>query len=115
MPPPENADAALANNPAWPKDPDVARRKVELEQERNRNVSEEREREQNPLRPEQIAPGPRPKTQQTRTDDGYRSSPTGFTERQTPSELGYKGKSVRRMFGKKTTKSISPKNRRVPL
>ena len=31
LPPPEKADAALANNPAWPKDPDVARRKIEAE------------------------------------------------------------------------------------
>ena len=57
LPPPEKSDAITANNPAWPKDPDVARRKAEAAAERDRNVSDEREREQNPLRPEQLAPG----------------------------------------------------------
>src|SRR5262249_59004899 len=42
--PPEQTDAA-ANNPAWPKDPDVERRKAEKTMDRNRNVSDERERE----------------------------------------------------------------------
>src|SRR5262249_55984499 len=57
LPPPENTDAIIANNPAWPKDPDIARRKAEAAAQRNRNVSDEREREQNPLRPDQLTPG----------------------------------------------------------
>ena len=57
LPPPEKSDAITANNPAWPKDPDVARRKAEAAAERDRNVSDEREREQNPLRPDQLTPG----------------------------------------------------------
>src|SRR5674476_98328 len=36
LPPPEKSDAVVANNPAWPKDPDATRRKVEKEQARNR-------------------------------------------------------------------------------
>ena len=104
LPPPENASAALERNPAWPKDPDIARRKVEAEQERNRNVSDEREREQNPLPPDQIAPGPRPK-KQARTGDGYQSPASGFGNPLSPSELGYKGNLFGNMFGKKDDES----------
>ena len=57
LPPPENSNAAVQNNPAWPKDPDIARRKKQADFERNRNISEEREREQNPLKPEELTPG----------------------------------------------------------
>ena len=64
LPPPENLDAVTANNPAWPKDPDVARRKKEAAMARNRNVSDEREREQNPLRPDQLTPGGKPTKRQ---------------------------------------------------
>src|SRR5262245_63234110 len=39
--PPEQSEAA-ANNPAWPKDPDVERRKTEAAMDRNRNISDER-------------------------------------------------------------------------
>src|SRR5690349_25145847 len=53
--PPEQSN--VANNPAWPKDPDVERRKAQAALEKNRNVSDEREREQNPLRPDQMTPG----------------------------------------------------------
>ena len=66
LPPPEQVDAATANNPAWPKDPDVARRKAEAAAEKNRNVSDEREREQNPLRPDQLTPGGRAKRKSRR-------------------------------------------------
>src|SRR4029078_4448103 len=46
--PPERTDAAAAN-PAWPKDPDVERRKIEAATEKNRNINNERKREQYPL------------------------------------------------------------------
>ena len=51
LPPPEQRGAATANNPAWPKDPDVERRKAQAAAEKGRNVSDEREREQNPTAP----------------------------------------------------------------
>ena len=35
LPPPEKSDAVIANNPAWPKDPDVQRAKEEAARERN--------------------------------------------------------------------------------
>ncbi len=88
--PPERADAVTANNPAWPKDPDVQRRKTEAAMERNRNVSDEREREQNALRPDQLTPGGRgQKRQQARTgDNGYDAPASGFGSQLLPSQLG---------------------------
>ena len=90
LPPPESTDAVTANNPAWPKDPDVARRKMEAAMERSRNVSDEREREQNPLRPDQLTPGARgQKRQQARTtDNGYDAPASGFGNQLLPSQLG---------------------------
>jgi hypothetical protein len=99
--PPEQTDAA--NNPAWPKDPDVERRKAERAMDRNRNISDEREREQNPLRPDQLTPGARGKKRQqaAKPDDGYQPSPTGFSSQLPPSELGYKGGLFGAMFDNK--------------
>jgi hypothetical protein len=78
LPLPERSDAAIANNPAWPKDPDQERRKAQAAMEKGRNVSDEREREQNPLRPDQLTPGGRAKKKQVRTDDGYEPPATGL-------------------------------------
>jgi len=97
LPPPEKSDTVVANNPAWPKDPDAARRKQEVEQERNRNVSDERERESRPLPQDQLAPGPGRKKQASR-NDGYQASPYGSSDRMSPSELGFKGN----LFGGKS-------------
>jgi len=105
LPPPEKSDAVLEKNPAWPNDPDIARRKVEVEQERNRNISDEREHEQNRLSEKEMTPGPRPK-KQARTDDGYRSSPDGNSDRMSPTQLGYKGNMFNNLFGKKDDESI---------
>ena len=91
LPPPERSDAAITSNPAWPKDPDVERRKAQALMENNRNVSDEREREQNPLRPDQLTPGGRAKKKQARTDDGYQAPASGFGSQLLPSELGFKG------------------------
>ena len=100
LPPPERSDAAVAKNPAWPNDPDVTRRKLEAKQERNRNISEEREHEQNPLRPDELTPGPRPRSQQARTDDGYKSPANGYDNPLSPSQLGYTGNLFGNLFGK---------------
>src|SRR6516225_12056343 len=77
LPPPEQSGAAIANNPAWPKDPDVERRKTQAAMEKGRNISDEREREQNPLRPDQLAPGVKPKKKQAQ-DNGYEPPASGF-------------------------------------
>lgn len=95
LPAPEKADAVTAN-PAWPKDPDVTRRREAAKRERERNVSEEREREQNPLMPDQI--GPNTRTAASR-DDGYRAPASGFSNQLKPSELGYTGGIFKKMFG----------------
>jgi hypothetical protein len=100
LPPPEKSDEVIARNPAWPNDPDVARRKAEEKLERNRNISDERERESRPLREDQMTPGPGRKKQASR-DDGYQSSPDGFSKPLSPSELGYKGNLFGSMFGNK--------------
>jgi hypothetical protein len=101
LPPPEKSDTAIARNPAWPKDPDVARRKVEAQQARNRNISEEREHEQDRLRPEELTPGAPPKSRQARTNDSYRSSPYGYSNPLLPSQLGYNGNFFGLFGGKK--------------
>jgi len=92
LPAPERTDAITANNPSWPKDPDIARAKAQAAEDRDRNISDEREREQNPLRPDQLTPGARgAKKRQVRADDGYQNSPNGYGSQLSPSELGYKG------------------------
>ncbi|MBI3703956.1 MAG: hypothetical protein HY244_08945 [Rhizobiales bacterium] len=101
LPPPERADAALANNPAWPKDPDVIKRKRELEQERatgNKN-SVDVEAQARVLRPDQLAPGGDSRKEGRRNQVG--SNPTGWFggERLTSSDLGYKGGLFSGMFG----------------
>jgi hypothetical protein len=99
LPPPEKSDAALTNNPAWPKDPDVSRRKLEAEQERNRNISEEREREQNPLRSDQLTPGGNPRTAARRSQgDSYTATPG---DRLSAKEMNQKTSIWSSMFGSK--------------
>jgi len=104
LPPPERGDAAIANNPAWPKDPDVARHKEAARLERNRNISEEREIEQNPLRPDQITPGGNPRTPPSRRKTSTNLGQDG--ERMSPSELGYKGGIFSSMFGGDKEESV---------
>ncbi len=94
LPAPQNAGAAIANNPAWPKDPDIARAKVYRAQEANRNTTAEFEREKNPLRPDQIAPGAtgqRTASRQTKQPDDPSGNVRNEDYRLTPSQLGYHG------------------------
>ena len=98
LPPPESSDAAV-NNPAWPKDADIRRKREAAKRERNRNISEEREQEQNPLRPDQMTPGGRP-TYAAGRDDGFRGTADGSSNPLKPSELGYTGGLLKKMFGR---------------
>ena len=92
LPPPEKSDAVIAKNPAWPKDPDISRRKTEAERDRNRNISEEREREQNVLSPDQLTPGASSSRAARRVDpDAYKGETNGGGNTMSPSELGSKG------------------------
>ena len=108
LPPPENSGAALAHNPAWPVDPDVKRLKQEAAQERNvsMNADETLRNEQRPLRPNEIAPGPKPRTTR-RTDDGYRASPNGSGDQLSPSQLDTKPGFWGKVFGKDEPESSS--------
>jgi hypothetical protein len=103
LPPPEKSGAAIANNPAWPKDPDVERRKTQAAMEKGRNISDEREREQNPLRPDQLMPGRKPKKKQT--DDGYEPPASGVGSQVMPSELGFKNSMFGNLFNGKKEES----------
>ena len=99
LPAPEKAGTEVAN-PAWPKDPDVKRRKLLAEKEKQgRRVDEEQMREENPLPPDQLTPG---------ANNGVRSVKLGTSQQTSdgnkilsPSELGYKGGMWRTMFGGK--------------
>ncbi len=100
LPSPEN-EAGVRNNPAWPNDPDIARAKAEAARNRNRNVQAEVEKEQNPLRPDELAPGDRPGDRARRPSGNYRDMDNriaGEHYRLTPQELGTK--SFFGLFGK---------------
>jgi hypothetical protein len=108
LPPPERSDAALVNNPAWPVDPDVKRAKQEAAQARKANMNPDAtiQAEARPLRPDQIAPGPKPRSKRI-GDDGYRPSPNGSSDPLSPSELGTKSGLFSKMFGKDEPDSAS--------
>src|SRR5215831_18962500 len=105
LPPPEQSGAAIANNPAWPKDPDVERRKTQAATEKGRNISDEREREQNPLRPDQLTPGGKPKKKPTQADNGYEPPASGFGSQIMPSELGFRNSMFGNVFNGKKEES----------
>jgi len=98
LPPPERSDAVVANNPAWPKDPDIVRRKKQAEIERNRNISDERELEQNPLRADQMTPGGNPRMERRSQGDANTATPG---DRLSAKELNQKTSIWSNMFGSK--------------
>jgi hypothetical protein len=102
LPPPQQPGAAIANNPAWPKDPDIERAKAEQAMEKNRDIFAEIEREQNPLPPDQLAPGAKGRKVARRGHEP--ENPSGNNNgdehyRLGPSELGYVGGLFTNMFG----------------
>lgn len=101
LPPPEQSDAALARNPAWPVDPDVTRAKKEAAAKRRANLNPDAviQAEMRPLRPNEIAPGPKPRGPRI-GDDGYRPGPNGSANQMTPEQLDTKPGFFGRMFGK---------------
>ena len=104
LPPPERSDAAIANNPAWPIDPDVKRRKEEAAQEKRKsalNADQTLLRDQSVLRPDELTPGPKPRKAARQGDGGsYESSPYGSGNPISASKLGTKGNIFSKMFGK---------------
>ncbi len=101
LPQPEKSGAALANNPAWPDDPDVKRAKAEAKADREatQNPDDVLLREGRPLRPDELTPGPKPRNTRKTAAGAYESSPYGYSNPLKPSELGDKGNIFSRMFG----------------
>jgi hypothetical protein len=89
LPPPENSDAAVARNPAWPKDPDVKRRKEYEKQARKGVTSAEIDTWSRPLSPGEMTPGASPNTPAPRIKTSVPAGAEG--QRLTPTELGYRG------------------------
>lgn len=104
LPPPEKSDAVIANDPAWPKDPDVARRKAEaarVSKEAYKSADEKIRDEARPLRPDELTPGARSRT--ARGAISRDLSAGTFNEsgdKMSPSQLGYKGGLFSNMFGR---------------
>ncbi len=96
LPPPEKGDVALSN-PAWPKDPDVIKRKKEVARERRGTTSQEVEAESRPLRPEQLTPGGDPRTLPRGNEPRTDSARIG--DRLSPAELGAKGGIFGKLIG----------------
>ena len=100
--PPPQADASVTANPAWPKDPDIARAKAEAESERTRNFGAEMALEQNSMTEAQMTPGARTNPALLRRFSKTTVTSTG-DRRLSPEELGYKGGLFSNMFGKADT------------
>jgi hypothetical protein len=91
LPPPEKSDAALANNPAWPIDPDVKRRKEDAIRERTKTTTADEEIRNNErvLRPDELTPGRKPRVTR-QADPDYQAPVSGLSNPLSPSELGSK-------------------------
>jgi len=101
LPPPEKAEAAIANDPAWPKDPDVERRKSEAVQERRtrRSAGDEAEHAQSVMRPEDLTPGPKPRNARKNTNTAMQGPAHEEGDVLSPSQLGTKRGFFSNMFG----------------
>ena len=101
LPPPQKAGAAI-NNPAWPKDPDVARAKLEKKKRESAlGTTEQMEHEGTPLRPDELTPGRKNIPRVRHANVTNPSIGSDGTTRLSPSELGYKGGLFGLMFGRK--------------
>jgi hypothetical protein len=103
LPPPQAAGAAIANNPAWPNDPDVARAKLSAQEDKGYGSTEMVEREQNPLRPGELVPGASRTTRAARArmgaPDNSKEMGYGYGEVLSSKELGYNSSLWNTMFG----------------
>lgn len=110
LPPPQAPNAAIADNPEWPKDADRARAKLEKERQRNRDTSWEIEESQRALRPDEMTPNRgsvRVRTERPNDAAANASIGADGRERLSPSELGYQGGLFGNFFGKDEEKVIS--------
>jgi hypothetical protein len=103
LPTPQAAGAAIANNPAWPNDPDVARARLSNQEDKDYATTEMVEREQNPLRPGELVSGASRTTKAARTRMGKPDNTTemgyGYGEVLSSKELGYNSSLWNTMFG----------------
>jgi len=106
LPPPERSDAVIANNPAWPKDPDVERAKAEAARERTTVIwaGDEAQKQDSVLRGKDLGPGPSAKRSASRAGKSE-SNWSSDDPRLKPSELGYKGGLFSSIFGGNETET----------
>lgn len=106
LPTPEKSDAAIAGNPAWPKDPDIARKREEAKRARIEAMksADAKFRDENRvLNPSEMTPGVSATNRMPTVGTGNRTAGT-FNEsnqRLTPSQLGYNGGMFGSLFGGK--------------
>jgi hypothetical protein len=104
LPAPQSSDAVIANTPAWPKDPDVARaRQARIDAKKGVSSDEIDKVWSQPLRPSEMMPGgdrgrtgPAPKVVNPAGAEGTRLS---------ADELGYRGGLFGSMFSGKQERS----------
>jgi hypothetical protein len=105
LPPPQTTDAAT-KNPAWPKDPDVARAKLEKKRGAELSTTDQMEHEGTPLRPEELTPGAKTAARVRHPNATNPSIGSDGTVRLNPSELGYKGGLFGLMFDRKDEENV---------
>ena len=119
LPPPERSDAAIANNPAWPIDPDVKRRKQEAAQARNSITSagEQAEHDRRVLRPDELTPGPKPRKAPGTVNSIRRKPQAGVTAKycRRRSLVIKAGCSACLAAARMKALAASPASRRAPL
>jgi hypothetical protein len=100
LPPPRKPGATVANNPAWPKDPDIERAKKIAKQraEKIRDPMEEFNHDKKPLLPSELGPKYPDRRYAGRGYDASSSDPNA-NHKMTPSQLGYVGGLFGNMFG----------------
>lgn len=98
LPVPEKPGAGIANNPAWPKDPDVQRAKEEAAMERDQPgfASEKIDKQNSVLRGNDMTPGPKPRRAPKSAPGTYW---TDDNSRMSPSQLGSSGGFFGKIFG----------------
>jgi hypothetical protein len=100
LPPPQNA-ATVTNDPAWPKDPDIARKKTARKKQKNTVESEEADMRQ--LSPSELR-GTAGTAGRTGTLSDGNAGPTGARPEQlSPSQLGHRGLSFGSVFNREGT------------
>ena len=106
LPAPEKTDAGIAGNPAWPKDPDIARKKEEAKRARieaSKSADTKIRDEARALSPSEMTPNANGANRMPTVGTGNRRANTFSESNQklTPSQLGYNGGLFGNLFGGK--------------